>query len=202
VVRTNADFAGLVFHLGSPRHLHPDQARVIAERLRGHVRIVALLINPGDDVLAGAIAAAKPEFVQLHGNESPSRVAEIRARYGIPIIKALGIASESDLQTLAAFEAVADMLLLDSKTPAGLPAGGRGQAFDWQLLRKRTITKPWLLAGGLNADNVARAICASGAPGVDVSSGVESAPGVKDAGAIRAFVEAARTAKAVAEQRA
>jgi phosphoribosylanthranilate isomerase len=200
VVRAGADFAGLVFHPVSPRHLRPDQARVIAEQLRGRVRVVALLLNPTDDALAEATAAAKPDFIQLHGSETPKRVAEIRARFGLPIIKGMGIADDDDFHALQGYDAVADMLLFDSKPPTGGPAGGRGHAFDWQLLRKRTITTPWMLAGGLDADNVARAICASGAPGVDVSSGVESAPGIKDAGAIRAFIEAARRTPAVAEQ--
>jgi phosphoribosylanthranilate isomerase len=202
VVRINADFAGLVFHPGSPRHLQSEQARVIAERLRDRVRIVVLLVDANDNVIAEAVAATKPDYIQLHGNEPPKRAAEIRVRFGIPVIKAIGIADDSDLDAIRGYEAVADMLLFDSKLSAGSPAGGRGRAFDWQLLRKRTIAKPWLLAGGLDADNVARAIVASGAPGVDVSSGVESAPGIKDAGAIRAFVEAARTPKALTEQRA
>jgi phosphoribosylanthranilate isomerase len=200
VVRASADFAGLVFHRGSPRHLRPDQAQVIAERLRDRVRIVVLLVDANDNVIAEAVAATKPDYIQLHGSEPPKRAAEIRARFGIPVIKAIGIADDSDLDAVPGYEAVADMLLFDSKPSTGAPRGGRGQAFDWQLLRKRRITRPWMLAGGLNADNVARAICASGAPGVDVSSGVESASGIKDAEAIRAFVESARSAEAVAEQ--
>ena len=116
------------------------------------------------------------------------------------LIKAIGIADDSDFDAVPGYEAVAEMLIFDSKPPPGAPAGGRAYAFDWQLLRKRMITRPWLLAGGLHTHNVARAIAAAGAPGVDVSSGVESAPGVKDAEAIRAFVEAARRAEAVAGQ--
>ncbi|HEX3429793.1 MAG TPA: phosphoribosylanthranilate isomerase [Rhizomicrobium sp.] len=192
--QAGADFAGLVFHPGSPRYVSPDKARAISEKLSGRVRVVALFVNPADDIIVAAIAAAKPDFLQLHGQEPARRVAEIRARFGIPVMKAIGIADEHDVGALAGFEAAADMLLFDAKAADGA-SGGRGVAFDWQLLRKRTIRKPWLLAGGLNVQNVARAVAAAGAPGVDVSSGVETSPGVKDAEAIRAFVEAARMAE-------
>lgn len=202
VIAAGADFAGLVFHPRSLRHLEAEQARAIAERLRGRVRIVALLADPSDSLLAEAMAAAEPELIQLHGSETPARVAEIRARFGGSVIKALGIADENDFDSLSAYEAVADMLLFDAKPVAGAVPGGRGRAFDWQLLRKRTITKPWLLAGGLDAQNVARAIRASGARAADVSSGVESAPGVKDHDAIRAFVMAARMAEFETERSA
>jgi phosphoribosylanthranilate isomerase len=194
VAAAGADFAGLVFHPGSPRHLQPEQARAIAERLRGHVRIVTLLADPNDATLEEAVAAARPDFIQLHGRETAARVAELRARFGKPVIKAMGIADETDFDALSAYEAAADMLLFDAKPAPGAIPGGRGRAFDWQLLRKRTIRKPWLLAGGLDAGNVGRAISSSGAPGVDVSSGVESSPGVKDHQAIRAFVAAAKSA--------
>ena len=201
VMRAGADFAGLVFHPGSPRHLEPEQARVIADRLRGRVRIVSLFVNPADDALAQGIAAAKPDFIQLHGNEPPKRVAEVRGRFDIPVIKAMGVAGDEDFETLHAYEAVADMLLFDAK-PVASTTGGRGVPFDWQLLRKRTIRKPWLLAGGLHVQNVRRAIATAGALAVDVSSGVESSPGVKDAEAIRAFVAAARVAEFAEEERA
>ncbi|HTT85491.1 MAG TPA: phosphoribosylanthranilate isomerase [Rhizomicrobium sp.] len=202
VAAAGADFAGLVFHPGSPRHLRPEQARAIAERLRGRVRVVALLVNPTDAALADAMAAAKPDFVQLHGSEPPARVAELRALSGKPVIKAMGISDEADFELLPAYETVADMLLFDAKPlPEAIP-GGLGRAFDWRLLRTRTIRKPWLLAGGLDAENVGRAISGSGARGVDVSSGVERAPGVKDGERIRAFVAAARTAEFATEERA
>jgi phosphoribosylanthranilate isomerase len=197
--RAGADFAGLVFHPGSPRNVSPAKAGRIADQLRGRVCIVALFVNPNDDMVGGAVAAAKPDFVQLHGRESPKRVAEIRAQFGIPVMKAIGISDACDFDALSAYEAVADMLLFDAKPVAGTP-GGRGHAFDWQLLRKRTIRKPWLLAGGLHVQNVARAIAAAGAPGVDVSSGVETSPGVKDVAAIREFVAAARAASFAAEE--
>lgn len=202
VAAAGADFAGLVFHPGSPRHLRPDQARAIAARLRDRVRIVVLLANPTDAALAEAVAAAQPDFIQLHGGEPPARVAELRARFGKPVIKAMGISDEADFDALPDYETVSDMLLFDAKPVPGAIPGGRGRAFDWQLLRRRTITKPWLLAGGLDAGNVGRAISSSGARAVDISSGVESVPGLKDHEAIRTFVAAARAAEFAVEERA
>jgi phosphoribosylanthranilate isomerase len=201
VVAAGVEYAGLVFHPASPRHLRPEQARAIAERLRGRVRIVALFVNPSDAVLAVALAAVMPDYVQLHGGESPARVAELRAAFCRPMIKAMGISDETDFQALASYEAVADMLLFDAKPAPGAIPGGRGRAFDWRLLRRRTIKKPWLLAGGLDAENIGRAISSSGAMAVDVSSGVEMVPGEKDHQAIRAFVAAARAAEFAPEDR-
>jgi phosphoribosylanthranilate isomerase len=198
VVGAGADFAGLVFHPGSPRHLRPEQAQALAQRLRGRTRIVALFVDPPNDAIAQIIVAADPDLIQLHGRETPKRVAEVRARFGRPVIKAIGISDESDFENLSAHESVADMLLFDAKLGGNLP-GGRGRTFDWRLLRGRRIAKPWLLAGGLDAGNVARAVQCSGAQAVDVSSGVEAEPGLKDGGAITAFVAAARTAHQEAE---
>lgn len=193
--RAGADFAGLVFHPQSPRHVRPEAARALAERLRGRVRIVALMCDPRDEDVLQVIGTAVPDFLQLHGSESPARVSEVREKFGLPVIKALPVAEESDFAQLVAYQEAADMLLFDAKALSGATrGGGHGVAFDWQLLRTQTISRPWLLAGGLNAENVARAIAASHAPGVDVSSGVESAPGVKDAELIQNFVSAARNA--------
>ncbi|HLY05092.1 MAG TPA: phosphoribosylanthranilate isomerase [Rhizomicrobium sp.] len=197
--RAGADFAGLVFHPGSPRYVSPDKAGAIAAALRGRVPVVALFVDAGDQTIAGGAAAARPDFLQLHGSESPKRVAEIRARFGIPVVKAIGISEAQDFDQVPEYEAVADMLLFEGKTASGLQ-GGMGCAFDWQLLRERRIRKPWLLAGGLNVQNVARAIRTAGAPGVDVSSGVETAPGIKDAQKIADFVAAARAAEFAVEQ--
>ena len=155
----------------------------------------ALMVDPDDASLKSAIAAAKPDFIQLHGNESVARVGEIKSMTSLPVIKAIAVAESADLSSASAFEAVADMLLFDAKAPANATReGGHGAAFDWQLLRGRTFSRPWLLAGGLNAENVARAISVSGAPGVDVSSGVETAPGQKSAEMIRAFILGVRNA--------
>jgi phosphoribosylanthranilate isomerase len=133
------------------------------------------------------------DFIQLHGSESPERVSEVRARYGLPIIKAVGVADEEDVAALDLYAEVADQILVDAKPPknAALP-GGNGVAFDWRLISARRWPKPWLLAGGLTPDNVAEAIALTGSQQVDVSSGVEAAPGVKDAGLIRDFIAATR----------
>ena len=195
-MRAGADFAGLAFHSGSPRNLSPEQASSLATRMRGRSRLVVLLADAGDEEIAVAVAAAKPDFLQLHGRETPERVAAVRLRFGLPVIKAIAVADADDLAEVSAFEKVADMLLFDAKAPASaLRPGGHGAAFDWQLLRGRTFSRPWLLAGGLNSENVGRAIRAAEAPGVDVSSGVESAPGIKSAGMIGDFVAAVHAAE-------
>lgn len=191
-----ADFAGLVFHSKSPRNLAPEQARALAARMRGRVRLVALFADAADDEIGAVVKAVAPDFLQFHGGEPPERVADARRRFGVGTIKAIAIADASDFADVARFETAADMLLLDAKAPDGaMRPGGHGASFDWQLLRGRRFSKPWLLAGGLGADNVARAIRACDAPGVDVSSGVESAPGRKSAQMIRDFVARARAAQ-------
>jgi phosphoribosylanthranilate isomerase len=192
--RAGADLAGLVFHRKSPRFVAPEAARALADRLRGRTRLVALLADADDETIASAIKTAKPNYLQLHGRETPERVGALRSRFGLPIIKAIAVAEAADLAA-SAFEAAADLLLFDAKAPEGTERlGGHGAPFDWQLLRGRNFLKPWLLAGGLTIENVARAVAASGASGVDVSSGVETAPGVKSPELIAAFVSAARNA--------
>lgn len=192
-VAARADFLGLVFHPASPRNLAPEKAASLAARARGAIRLVALVADAGDDAIAAAISAARPDFLQLHGREAPARVSEIRSKFGLPVIKALPVADLADLAFVPMYEETADMLLFDTKAPDGADRpGGHGAAFDWQLLRGRKFGKPWLLAGGLDAENVARAIATAEAPGVDVSSGVETARGVKSEEMIHAFVEAAR----------
>lgn len=188
-----ADFVGLVFFPASPRAVTPAQSGAISGSLVGGPKRVGLFVDPEDALLEAALAATALDFLQLHGEESPARVAEIRARFGVPVMKALGIATEADLVQIAAYAEVADRLLLDAKPPpdAVLP-GGNAAPFEWRLARLARINRPWLLAGGLTPANVAEAIAASGAPGVDVSSGVERSRGVKDPGLIRAFVTASR----------
>jgi len=194
--RAGADFVGLNFHPASPRNLKLDAARALSERLRGRVRLVAVLADATDETIAATISATAPDFLQLHGRETPARVAEVRARFGKPLIRAMAIAVASDFALAAAYEESADLMMYDAKAPDGAPRpGGHGVAFDWQLLRGRSFSRPWLLAGGLSPDNVARAIRSSGAPGVDVSSGVETAPGVKSPEKIAAFVAEARNAQ-------
>jgi phosphoribosylanthranilate isomerase len=194
-IAAHADYLGLVFHPASPRHVAPGKAAALAARVHGKVRLVALFEDANDDAIAAAVDAVAPDFLQLHGREAPVRVADIRTKFGTPVIKALHVADLADLTFVPMYESAADMLLFDAKAPAASDCGGgHGVAFDWQLLKGRKFARPWLLAGGLNADNVARAVAASGAPGVDVSSGVESAKGVKSAELIHAFVRAARRA--------
>ncbi|HEY4123005.1 MAG TPA: phosphoribosylanthranilate isomerase [Rhizomicrobium sp.] len=200
-VRAGADFAGLVFHPKSPRAVNMEQARALSERMRGRTRVVALMVEPDDGALNAMIVNTRPDFIQLHGNESVARVGEIKSTTGLPVIKVISVAEASDLSGASAYEAVANMLMFDAKAPAtATREGGHGAVFDWQLLKGRIFTRPWLLAGGLNAENVARAVSISGAPGVDVSSGVETAPGQKSPQMIRAFVEGARNASFVSAQ--
>ena len=202
-VRGGADFAGLNFHAASPRFLGRDLARVLAERMRGRIRLVALLADPNDDAILETLKLVRPDILQLHGLESPERVAAIRSRFGVEILKAFAIADASDLSRVRAYEGAADSLLFDAKAPAGAARqGGHGSAFDWQLLRGRTFSRPWLLAGGLSPENVPRAIATSGASAVDVSSGVETSPGVKSAVLIADFIANARAAQFANESRA
>ncbi|HXC55222.1 MAG TPA: phosphoribosylanthranilate isomerase [Rhizomicrobium sp.] len=202
-VRAGADFAGLVFHPKSPRHLVPEQAASLAARLRGRVRLAVMLVDPADEAIAAAIAAVKPDFIQLHGAETPARVGAIRSRFDVPVLKVISVADAADFTDVGRFEDAADMLMFDAKPPPGASReGGLGAPFDWQIMRGRKFAKPWLLAGGLNAENVARALNLTEAPGVDVSSGVETAPGIKSPELISQFTAAARAAQFASETRA
>ncbi len=184
---------GFVFFEKSPRHLSLEAAAHMAEAVPEGICKVALTVN-ADNAALDALLAAVPflDMLQLHGSESPARVAEVKARYGLPVMKAVGVADRDDLVLLNDYVTVADQLLVDAKPPkdAVLP-GGNGLAFDWRLIAGRRWPKPWMLAGGLNAGNVGEAIALTGARQVDVSSGVESAPGVKDPELIREFCAAA-----------
>ncbi|MES2256208.1 MAG: phosphoribosylanthranilate isomerase [Pseudomonadota bacterium] len=193
VLRAGADFAGLVFFAKSPRNLSLEQGAMLAERMRGRLRLAALVVDENDAQLAAIADRVKPDFFQLHGKETPERVAQIRTGFGIPVIKALAISEPGDLAKVAAYDDVAEMILFDAvpATDAARP-GGHGAAFDWQILNGQTIARPWFLAGGLTPENIARAIAVSGANMVDVSSGVESAPGVKSSTRIAEFVAAAK----------
>ncbi|MCU0945513.1 MAG: phosphoribosylanthranilate isomerase [Rubritepida sp.] len=188
-----ADFVGFVFFPASPRAVTPVEAAAISAAHPGGPGRVGLFVDPEDAVLAATLAALPLDVIQLHGAETPARVAAIRACFGVPVMKAIGIGGASDVATIPAYAAVSDRLLLDAKPApdAALP-GGNAHPFEWGLLAGVAIGRPWLLAGGLTPGNVAAAIAAAGAPGVDVSSGVERARGVKDAGLIRDFVAAAR----------
>ena len=192
VARAGAAYAGFVFFAKSPRNVTLPEARLAALAARPGLAKVALTVDADDATLDAIVEAVPLDMLQLHGRESPDRVAQVRARYRLPVMKAIGLADESDLPAIFAFSTVADQILIDAKPPRGadLP-GGNGLAFDWRLLAGRRWLRPWMLAGGLTAKNVAEAVRLTGARQVDVSSGVESAPGVKDAARIAAFVAAA-----------
>jgi phosphoribosylanthranilate isomerase len=198
-----AVYGGLVFHPRSPRFVLPDKAKALAQHMRGRLKIVALITEMDDAGVTALIKTAAPDFLQLHGRETVQRTAEIRANFGLPVIKVLAVGDPDDLRAAAAYEKVADMLMFDAKPPDGAQRpGGHGAAFDWKILAGCSFRKPWFLAGGLDPDNVARAIELSGAKQVDVSSGVESAPGVKDANRITAFINAAQIPASLSKQSA
>ncbi|MFP5479668.1 MAG: phosphoribosylanthranilate isomerase [Alphaproteobacteria bacterium] len=196
VAAAGAAYAGFVFFPKSPRHLTLETARDLALGAPEGLCKVALTVDADDAALDAIVEAVPLDMLQLHGRESPERVAEVKARYGLPVMKAMGVADEGDLAGLMEMSLAADQLLIDAKPPKGadLP-GGNGLAFDWRLLVGRKWLKPWMLAGGLTPENVAQAVRLTGARQVDVSSGVESAPGVKDPAKIAAFVQAAQGVK-------
>lgn len=186
-----AAFVGAVFFARSPRNISPEDARPLFERARGRGGIVAVTVDADDDLLSRIAAHLRPDFVQLHGHETVERATEARRLTGAGIIKVLSVSTPADLEAAIGWEAHADHLMFDAKPPKGsvLP-GGVGASFDWAMLSGRTFARPWFLAGGLTPENAAEAARISGAPLLDVSSGVESAPGVKDASLIAAFLKA------------
>lgn len=192
VAAAGAAYAGFNFFPKSPRYVTVDEARTLALQAPEGLCKVALVVDAEDAVLDAIVGAVPLDMLQLHGHESPERVAEVKARFGLPVMKVIGVAGEADLAALTEYSLVADQILIDAKPPkdAVLP-GGNGLTFDWRLLVGRKWLRPWMLAGGLTAGNVAEAIRLTGARQVDVASGVESAPGVKDAARIAAFVRAA-----------
>jgi phosphoribosylanthranilate isomerase len=193
VAAAGAAYAGFVFFAPSPRNVTLQQARELALAAPIGLAKVALTVNADDATLDAIYEAVPLDMLQLHGHETPERVAEVRARYGLPVMKAVGVADEGDLSAVFDHSLAADQILIDAKPPkdATLP-GGNGLAFDWRLVAQRRWLRPWMLAGGLTADNVAEAIRLTNARQVDVSSGVETAPGVKDSARIAAFVRATR----------
>ena len=194
-IEAGADYVGFVFYGPSPRNLTPSAAQALAAIVPAGVRKVALVVDADDVLLDTIFDSVKPDCFQAHGSESPERIAEIRRRYGIPVIKAIKVREPEDLAPVPDYEDVADMILFDAKAPDdrvdALP-GGNGVAFDWTLLRSDITREPFMLSGGLDADNLARAVATTGATLVDVSSAVESAPGVKDIAEIRRFLAAAK----------
>jgi len=194
-LEAGADMVGFVFFPKSPRHIDWATARALGRRVEGRAKVAALSVDADDETLERIADALSPDLMQLHGGETPARVKRIGELCARPTMKAIGVATGADLAAAEAYEGVADTLLIDAKPPkdAALP-GGNGRPFDWSLTRGFHFPGPWLLSGGLDPETVAAAIALSGARGVDVSSGVESAPGVKDPAKIRAFVAAARRA--------
>lgn len=190
-----ADLVGFVLFPPSPRNVTLDHAAALAVRARGRAGVTALVVDADDALVCAIRDLLKPDLLQLHGTETPERLADIRRRAGIPVMKAVGIATRADLAAIADYPE-ADRFLLDAKPPrdASRP-GGHGRSFDWAVLTGLSVGTPWLLGGGLNAANVAEAIAVTGAAGVDVSSGVERAPGKKDPALIHAFVAAVRAAE-------
>ncbi|MEM9579622.1 MAG: phosphoribosylanthranilate isomerase [Pseudomonadota bacterium] len=189
--KAGASYVGFVFFEKSPRYVGHDRARALAVDVPVGIAKVALTVNASDAELDAITGAVPLDMLQLHGSESPARVAEIKSRFGLPVMKAVGIAGAEDVPKIADYEAVADQILVDAKPPKGaeLP-GGNGLQFDWRLLAGREWHVPWMLAGGLDPANAAEAVRLTGARQLDVSSGVESAPGVKSAAKIAAFAAA------------
>lgn len=189
-----ARYVGFVHFQKSPRHVSVAEMAALGVTVPAGIAKVALTVNADDALLDAMLAAVPLDMLQLHGSESPDRVAEVKARYGLPVMKAVGLADADDLAAIDLYAPVADQLLIDAKPPkdADLP-GGNGLSFDWRLLAGRKYwTKPWMLAGGLTPENVAEAVRLTGARQVDVSSGVETAPGVKDAALMASFAAALR----------
>jgi phosphoribosylanthranilate isomerase len=195
--QAGADMIGFVFFPPSPRAVTPTEAGSLARSYKDGPQRVGLFVDPDDAMLAATLAEVPLDILQLQGEETPGRAGQIRARFGKPVMKALGIGSKADLARLPDYADQVDYFLLDARPPPGsaLP-GGNALAFDWALMRGEHPPRPWLLAGGLTPANVAEAIAVSGAPGVDVSSGVERARGIKDPAAIAAFIAAAKSGRA------
>jgi phosphoribosylanthranilate isomerase len=193
-VEAGARAVGFVFYPPSPRALGPDAAAQLARLLPTSTRAVGLFVDATDDDIESAVARVPLDMLQLHGDEPPRRVAQIRSRFNVPVMKAIRVATAADLAPLADYQAVADWILFDAKPPAKVATlpGGTGIAFDWRLVKGVRIAKPWMLSGGLTAENLAEAVAESGARWVDVSSGVEERPGVKSAERIRGFLAATK----------
>jgi phosphoribosylanthranilate isomerase len=192
-----ADMVGFVFFPPSPRHLAFDAARMLGDRVRGRARKVALTVDADDATFEAIVESLQPDLLQLHGREPPARVTALKQRFRLPVMKAIPVEGKADLALVADYVAIADRLLFDARAPReATRPGGLGKSFDWRLLKNLDPGRPFMLSGGLDAANVGEALRITGAGGVDVSSGVERAPGDKDPDKIRAFIRAAREAAA------
>jgi len=193
-VEAGAHYTGFVFFPPSPRSLNPVQAASLTEAVPPSVDRVGLFVDADDDYLGDVLSRVPLDMVQLHGSEPPERIDAIKARWGKSVMKAVPVARAEDLAQIRRYEGVADWLLFDARPPAGADRpGGNAQSFDWSLLQGLNLSLPWMLAGGINSENVAEAVRLSGASAVDVSSGVEDSPGIKSPEKIRAFLKTART---------
>jgi phosphoribosylanthranilate isomerase len=192
-----ADFVGFVFFPPSPRNVSLDLARKLGAQVQGHARKVALSVDADDDLHAAIVNALEPDMLQLHGHESPERVLALKARFGLPVMKALPVETAADLDAVPAYAGAADWLLFDARPPRDATRpGGLGRPFDWTLLKALDPGLPFMLSGGLDPGNVGQALEVTRAPAVDVSSGVELRPGVKDSSKVMAFIRAVRAADA------
>ena len=190
-----ADMVGFVFFERSPRHVGYEQARVLSTRVASRAKKVALTVDAGDATFDAIVRSLAPDLLQLHGRETPARVAELKRRFGLPIMKALAVQSKNDFEQVRNYASAGDWILFDAKAPPDATRpGGLGKPFDWTLLRGAISGVPVMLSGGLNAKNIEEALRITRVPAVDVSSGVESSPGVKDAEKIREFIRIARQA--------
>ncbi|MFC3161688.1 phosphoribosylanthranilate isomerase [Ciceribacter thiooxidans] len=197
-VERGATHVGFIFFEKSPRNIEPEIAGALADRVRGRSKIVAVTVDADTDELDEIVDLLKPDILQLHGKESPERLLMLKALYGLPIMKAFSIREPDDLKRIEPYIGIADRFLFDAKAPSGseLP-GGNGVPFDWRVLRTLDGSVEYMLSGGLNKDNVAEALRETGAGGIDVSSGVERAPGVKDIAMIDEFFAAVKRASAL-----
>lgn len=191
-IESGARYIGFVFYPPSPRHVEIDTAKELGLQIPTGVRAVGLFVNPTDEQLENTLGKVGLDMIQLHGDETPARVTEIKDKTKMPVMKAIRVATESDLDNIEDFEAAADWLLFDAKSPDKY--GGTGHSFDWNILKGKTFSRPWMLGGGLNADNVGEALSILSPDAVDVSSGVESTKGVKDIEKIKAFINATKNA--------
>ena len=191
-IEAGARFIGFVFYEPSPRNVSFDIAWNLARTVPTGIRSVGLFVNPEDEFLEHMVSGIQLDMIQLHGDETPGRINEIKQRFTMPVMKAIRVSTEEDLKDIKGYEAAADWLLFDAKPKNAKLPGGTGESFDWNILADRTFSKPWMLAGGINEENVTEALSILHPNAVDISSGVESSPGIKDPDKIKAFIKAVK----------
>ncbi len=191
-VKQDVDYLGFIFHPTSPRNVSPQQAAELTKHIPDDIASVAVTVNADDETMGAIISAMRPTMLQLHGAESPERIQTLKQRYGLPVIKAISVATHEDMEQVATYADSADMLLFDTKSPDLSIAGGTGQVFDWTILGKQAIPLPWFLSGGLSFENIAQALRVTKARYLDISSSLESAPGVKSVAKINELMQHVR----------